>query len=147
MTTDLTTGKVSKVILTFSLPLLLSTVLQQFYNVADSIIVGQFTGAGGLAAIGAAYPITLFFIAIATGASMGCSVIISQIFGAKRLGDMKQAVTTSLVSFIALGIFLMFDPFKGKIAMTIITGAALILSGIANLWLAHELKKTETPAS
>ena len=56
MTTDLTTGKVSRVILTFSLPLLLSTVLQQFYNVADRIIVGQFTGAGGLAAIGAAYP-------------------------------------------------------------------------------------------
>ncbi|MBQ8831819.1 MAG: MATE family efflux transporter [Oscillospiraceae bacterium] len=106
MTTDLTTGKVSKVILTFALPLLLSTVLQQFYNVADSIIVGQFTGAGGLAAIGAAYPITLFFIAIATGASMGCSVIISQIFGAKRLGDMKQAVTTSLVSFVVLGIVL-----------------------------------------
>lgn len=103
MTTDLTTGKVSKVILTFALPLLLSTVLQQFYNIADSIIVGQFTGAGGLAAIGAAYPITLFFIAIATGASMGCSVIISQIFGAKRLNDLKQAVTTSLVSFIVLG--------------------------------------------
>lgn len=106
MTTDLTTGKVSRVILSFSLPLLLSTVLQQFYNVADSIIVGQFTGAGGLAAIGAAYPITLFFVAIATGASMGCSVVISQIFGAKRLNDMKQAVTTSLVSFIVLGIVL-----------------------------------------
>ncbi len=84
MTTDLTTGRVTRVILVFSLPLLLSTMLQQFYNIADSMIVGRFTGASGLAAVGAAYPVTLFFVAIATGVSMGCSVVISQLFGAGK---------------------------------------------------------------
>ncbi len=101
---DLTVGKPSKIILNFSLPLLLSTALQQVYNIADSIIVGQFTGSAGLAAIGAAYPITLFFIAVATGSSMGCSVIISQLFGAKRLRDMKSAIFTALIALLGLGI-------------------------------------------
>lgn len=106
MTTDLTSGKVSKVLFTFSLPLLLSTVLQQFYNIADSMIVGRFSGEAGLAAIGAAYPITLFFVAISTGASMGCSVIISHLFGAGRKDSMKRAVTTSIISFAVFGIVL-----------------------------------------
>lgn len=106
MTTDLTTGKVSRVILTFSLPLLLSTILQQFYNIADSMIVGRFTGAAGLAAIGAAYPVTLFFVAIATGASMGCSVVISQLFGAGKKDLLHRAVFTALISLSALGLVL-----------------------------------------
>lgn len=103
MITDLTTGKPLNVIWRFSVPLLLSTALQQLYNIADSIIVGQFTGPEGLAAIGAAYPITLFYIAFATGASMGCSVIISQLFGARRMGDLKSAVFTALFSLLILG--------------------------------------------
>ncbi len=103
---DMTVGKPSKIIFTFSLPLLLSTALQQVYNITDSIIVGQFTGSAGLAAIGAAYPLTLFFIAVATGASMGCSVTIAQLFGAKRLRDMKSAIYTALISLIALGVVL-----------------------------------------
>lgn len=103
MVTDLTVGKVPRVILTFSFPLLLSTILQQFYNLADSMIVGNFAGTVGLAAIGAAYPITLFFVAVATGASMGCSVVISQLFGARRMTELKQAVFTSMVSFAVLG--------------------------------------------
>lgn len=106
MITDLTTGRPIKVIWSFSLPLLLSTALQQIYNIADSIIVGQFTGAAGLAAIGAAYPITLFYIAFATGAAMGCSVIISQLFGARRMGDLKSAVFTALFSLLVMGVAL-----------------------------------------
>ena len=106
MIKDLTEGRPLKVIWRFSLPLLLSTALQQIYNIADSVIVGRYTGSMGLAAIGAAYPITLFYIAIATGAAMGCSVIISQLFGAKRLGDLKSAVFTALLSLLAMGLLL-----------------------------------------
>ena len=106
MITDLTEGKPVRVIWRFSLPLLLSTALQQLYNVADSVIVGRYTGAAGLAAIGAAYPITLFYIAFATGAAMGCSVIISQLFGAKRMGALKSAVFTALIALAALGALL-----------------------------------------
>ena len=115
MTTDLTVGKVPRVILTFSLPLLLSTILQQFYNLADSMIVGNFAGTVGLAAVGAAYPITLFFVAVATGASMGCSVVISQLFGARRMEELKQAVFTSMISFAVLG--------------AVLAGAGCLLSG------------------
>lgn len=103
MITDLTQGKPLGVIWRFSLPLLLSTALQQLYNIADSVIVGQYTGSMGLAAVGAAYPITLFFVAFATGAGMGCSVVISQLFGAKRIGELKSAVFTALLALLALG--------------------------------------------
>ncbi len=106
MTKDLTTGKVSRVILAFSLPLLLSTVLQQFYNIADSMIVGRFTGASGLASIGAAYPVTLFFVAVATGASMGCSVVVSQLFGAGKKDLLRRAIYTALISLAVLGLVL-----------------------------------------
>ncbi|MGN1001233.1 MAG: MATE family efflux transporter [Oscillospiraceae bacterium] len=106
MLNDLTTGKPSKVLLSFSVPLLLSTALQQIYNIADSVIVGQLTGSHGLAAIGAAYPITLFFVAVATGASMGCSVVISQLFGAKNMAKMKTSVYTSILALSVLGLVL-----------------------------------------
>ena len=106
MTNDLTVGKVPRVLIAFSLPLLLSTLLQQFYNLADSMIVGWFTGDGGLAAIGAAYPITLFYIAIATGASMGASVVVSELFGARKHQEMHTAVYTALISFAVLGLLL-----------------------------------------
>jgi putative MATE family efflux protein len=103
---DLTEGKPLGVLWAFSLPLLLSTALQQIYNIADSVIVGRFTGSAGLAAIGAAYPITLFFIACATGASMGCSVIIGQIFGRKDYKQLKSAVSTAVIALSVLGVVL-----------------------------------------
>lgn len=104
MTKDLTTGRVPRTLIQFSLPLLLSTLLQQFYNIADSIIIGQFTGESGLAAIGAAYPITLFFVAIATGTSMGCSVVLSRLFGAGEHHRIHDASFTALLSFGIVGI-------------------------------------------
>lgn len=82
----------------------MSMALQQIYNIADSIIVGQFAGADGLAAIGAAYPITLIFIAIATGASMGCSVVIGQLYGAKKMDELKTAIFTAIIAMFALGV-------------------------------------------
>lgn len=100
---DLTKGSPFSVILKFSIPLLISTALQQLYNIADSIIVGQFTGSAGLAAIGAAYPVTLFYIAVATGSAMGCSVVVSQLFGAKRFPELRSAVSTALVSLAVFG--------------------------------------------
>lgn len=104
MTKDLTVGSVPKTLLLFSLPLLLSTLLQQFYNVADSMIVGQLVGESGLAAIGAAYPITLFFVAIGTGTSMGCSVVASRLFGAGEQKRIGSAAFTALTFFAALGV-------------------------------------------
>lgn len=85
------------------MPLLLSMMFQQIYNMADSIIVGWFIGANALASIGAAYPITLIFIAIATGLSMGVSVIIGHFFGAKRMTEVKSAINTAMLSLCIFG--------------------------------------------
>lgn len=104
---DLTVGKPFRLLWRFSLPLLLSTALQQIYYIVDSVILGQYNGAAGLAAMGAAYPITLFFLAVSTGASMGCSVIVSQLYGAKRMGDLKSAIYTTEISMTVLGAILM----------------------------------------
>ena len=104
---DMTVGKPFRLLWKFSLPLLLSTALQQIYYIVDSVILGQYNGAAGLAAMGAAYPITLFFLAVSTGASMGCSVIVSQLYGAKKMGDLKSAIYTTEISMTALGAILM----------------------------------------
>ncbi|MBQ3131456.1 MAG: DUF308 domain-containing protein [Clostridia bacterium] len=93
--------------------------------------------------------VTLTVITIAGAALIADGVIKAQMALALKkaaAAGWKRDLIGALV-FIAIGVFLMVDPFAGKKAMIIITGAVLILSGIANLWLAHELKKTETPAS
>lgn len=106
MPQDLTVGSPSRTLLKFSLPLLLSTALQQIYSIADSVIVGRYTGTAGLAAIGAGYPVTLIFVAIATGGSMGCSVVISRLFGAKDYGRTRTASETALLALSLLGVVL-----------------------------------------
>lgn len=102
MEKDLTVGKPAKVLWKFCLPLLGSIVFQQMYNIADSLVAGKFIGDGALAAVGNAYEITLLFIAFAFGTNIGCSVIVSRLFGAKKFGDMKTAVYTTLLAGGAL---------------------------------------------
>lgn len=103
---DLTKGNPFKVLLTFSLPMLLSMVFQQLYNIVDSVVAGQFIGKGALAAVGASFPVTMLFLAIATGCSIGSSVIISQLFGRNEKGRLKSAIFTSLISIFALSVLL-----------------------------------------
>lgn len=106
MITDLTEGSIHKKLWLFSIPMLISVMFQQIYNIADSMIAGKFVGENALAAVGASYPITMLFIAVAMGCNIGCSVIISQLFGAKEYGHMKTAVSTTYISCIILSIFL-----------------------------------------
>lgn len=106
MITDLTVGNPAKILWKFSVPMLLSTIFQQFYNIADSVIVGKFVSEEALAAVGASYPIVMIFMAIAIGSNIGSSVVISQSFGAKKYGKMKTAVNTSLVATIAVSLLL-----------------------------------------
>ena len=81
---ELTKGPVMKTMLLFAVPMILGDLLQQCYNIADTLIVGRFLGADALAAVGASASNTFLFVAIATGLSIGSSVVISQYFGAKR---------------------------------------------------------------
>ena len=98
MNKDLTIGKPETVLWQFCLPLFGSIIFQQLYNIADSLVAGKFIGENALAAVGNSYEITLIFIAFAFGCNMGCSVIVSQLFGAKDYSRMKTAVTTAGIS-------------------------------------------------
>lgn len=106
MIKDLTEGTPSKVLWKFSIPMLISSMFQQVYNIADSMIAGKFVGENALAAVGASYPITMIFMAIALGSNVGCSVIISQYFGAKKYEAMKTAVTTTFIASAVLSMVL-----------------------------------------
>ncbi len=106
MITDMTVGKPAEVLWKFSFPMLISSMFQQIYNIADSAIVGQICGDDGLAAIGASYSITMLFVAAALGCNAGCSVVISQFFGAKQYSKTKTAVNTSYISILILSVVL-----------------------------------------
>lgn len=97
MNKDLTVGNPQKVLWKFCLPMFGSIIFQQMYNIADSLVAGKFIGENALAAVGNSYNITLIFIAFAFGCNMGCSVIVSQLFGAKDYGQMKTSVYTTLI--------------------------------------------------
>ena len=101
MNKDLTVGNPTKVLWLFCMPLFGSIIFQQLYNIADSFVAGKFISENALAAVGNSYEITLIFIAFAFGCNIGCSVIVSQFFGAKRYADVKTTVYTS---FIASGV-------------------------------------------
>ena len=98
MNKDLTQGSPAKVLWMFTIPMFVSVIFQQMYNIADSVVAGKFAGEDALAAVGASYPITMIFMAVAVGSNIGCTVVISQLFGAKRFGELKTAVTTTLLS-------------------------------------------------
>ena len=98
MNKDLTTGNPQKVLWAFCLPMFGSIIFQQLYNIADSLVAGKLIGENALAAVGNSYNITLIFIAFAFGCNMGCSVIVSQFFGAKDYANMKTAVYTALTA-------------------------------------------------
>ncbi len=121
MTTDLTVGKPSKVLLKLSLPMFVSVIFQQLYNLADSIIAGQFAGEDALAAVGASYPITMIFMAVAFGFNIGCSVIISQLFGAKNYEKTKTAIWTSFIS--------------ATIIASVLTVIGVIMSPLMMTWI------------
>lgn len=102
MNKDLTQGKAETVLWQFCLPLFGSIIFQQLYNIADSLVAGKFIGENALAAVGNSYEITLIFIAFAFGCNIGCSVIVSQLFGAKDYRRLKTAVTTACMFSAAL---------------------------------------------
>lgn len=111
MNNDLTVGNPQKVLWKFCLPMFGSIIFQQLYNIADSLVAGKFVGESALAAVGNSYEVTLIFIAFAFGCNIGCSVIVSQLFGSKSFTDMKTAVHTTLISSAILCVVLMLFGF------------------------------------
>lgn len=103
-----------KALTVFAMPMILGSFFQQVYNMADSIIVGQFVGSSALAAVGACAALTNVFICIALGAGVGAGVLVSRYFGAQNYGKMKTIISTSLISFLLLSIFLGIFGFFGS---------------------------------
>ncbi len=103
---DLTQGNPARSLLLFAFPLILGNLFQQFYNMADSMIVGNFVSEDALAAVGASYALTTVFIMIAIGGGNGASVLTSQYLGAGNYRKMRTSVSTALITFLILSIVL-----------------------------------------
>lgn len=132
MNRDLTEGRVAPVLIRFAIPLLLSMVFQQLYNIADSLVAGKFISESALAAVGNSYEITLIFIAFAFGCNMGTSILVSQFFGAKRIADVKTAITTSYVATFVLVVLLTIGGILGTDGLlTLINTPAEIMADSA----------------
>lgn len=101
MQKDLTKGNVTKVMLKFALPMILGNLLQQFYNIADTLIVGRFLGAGALAAVGSSFTLMVFLTSIILGLCMGSGTVFSMLFGA---GEKEKLKCSFFISFVLIGI-------------------------------------------
>lgn len=100
MSLDLTKGSITRRLLLFALPLMIGNLLQQLYNVADTLIVGRFLGADALAAVGSAYTLMVFLTSILLGLCMGSSAFFAMQFG-KR--DMERLKNSLFLSFLLIG--------------------------------------------
>ena len=103
---DLTSGPVMSSMLRFAVPMILGNLLQQCYNVADTLIVGQFLGANALAAVGSAYTLMTFITSIMLGLSMGSGALFSIRFGERDYDRMKESMTASFVLIAGICIVL-----------------------------------------
>lgn len=103
---NLTTQPPARSLFFFALPMIIGNLFQQFYNMADSIIVGKLVGEDALAAVGASYSFTTVFIMIAIGGGIGASVLTSQYLGAEHYKEMKSSVYTFLIAFAVFSMLL-----------------------------------------
>ena len=102
MTKDMTQGSPLKLILAFAVPLMLGSLFQQFYNLADTIIVGRFVGVEALAAVGSVGGLNYLVLGFVNGIACGFSIPISWTFGAKDYNTMKTAISTALIGTVVL---------------------------------------------
>ena len=103
---NLTQGKVSRVLLHFAIPLLLANVLQQFYQIIDSIIVGQYLGKEALAAVTASYPLFYFLISLVIGIGGGISVLVAHYYGGMQYKQVQRISSTYFIFLFAAGVII-----------------------------------------
>ena len=108
---DMTGGSIWRNMVAFAVPVFLGQLFQQLYNTADSIIVGNFSGKGALAAVSSSGNLIFMMTGFFMGLTLGAGVVISRYFGARDYGKMKTIVSTSLISFLVLSVLLGFFGF------------------------------------
>lgn len=122
---DLTKGHITGTMLRFAWPLMLGNLLQQCYNIADTLIVGRVLGADALAAVGSSYTLMVFITSIFIGLCMGCSAVFSMQYGAHDLKALRLSIYSS---------------------MLIVGGVTLILNAVSLLFLTPIIRLLQTPA-
>ncbi len=105
---DMTSGNITRHIISFALPLLVGNIFQQLYNTVDTWVVGNFVSNEAFSAVGTVGPIINMLIGFFMGLSSGAGVVISQYYGAKREDDVSRAVHTSLLMTLVLGVVFTF---------------------------------------
>jgi len=103
---DLTEGNEAKVLILFSLPMLLGNLLQQLYNVVDTIVVGKYVSEKALSAVGQAFPIVVVFLSLIMGFSLASNILIAQFLGAKKSENVRKTVHTTICTIFWFGIFM-----------------------------------------
>lgn len=103
---DMTAGEPMKLILSFTLPIFIGNVFQQFYNMADAVIVGKFVGNQALAAVGSTGTIMFLIFGFVVGMTAGFTVLTAQKFGAGDMAGMRRTVAGAGILSLAVGIFL-----------------------------------------
>ena len=106
MTNDMTKGSPIRLILAFSIPLFIGNVFQQFYSMADTVIVGRTIGVQALAAVGATSAISFLILGFAQGLTSGFSVVAAQCFGAGEEERLRDSVATSILLCVAATVFI-----------------------------------------
>ena len=113
---DLTTGPITQTMLLFAFPMILGNLLQQLYNIADTLIVGQFLGADALAAVGSSYTLMTFLTSILLGLCMGSGAVFSIRCGEKNEKGLQESILHSFLMIAVLAVvlnaavFLLMDP-------------------------------------
>ena len=103
---NLTEGPIGKQILLFTVPLLLGNVFQQFYNAADTVIVGKFVGKEALAAVGSSGALINLLVSLLMGVAVGAGVVVSRYYGAKQYEEMRATIHTTIAFGLISGVVL-----------------------------------------
>lgn len=103
---DMTEGNELSLLMRFSMPMLIGNIFQQFYNMVDSIVVGNYEGANALAAVGVTGSLNFLFFSLCNGMSMGIGIMISQYFGAKDEVHLRKAIANTIYIIAVTGILM-----------------------------------------
>ena len=118
MTKDLTSGPITNRLLLFALPMIIGNLLQQFYNIADTFIVGRLLGKNALAAVGSSFTLMTFLTSIILGLAMGSGVLLSMKFGEKDKDGLRKVSSSSFFLVFTISIvltlisYVLLDPLK-----------------------------------
>lgn len=106
MQKDLTEGNIARKLLLFSLPMTAANLLQQCYNLADTMIVGRYIGENALASVGSAYTLMVFITSILLGLSLGSSALVASYYGAGKGGKMRSVIASSFITILILSLLM-----------------------------------------